>query len=88
MSGDFCGIQIADGLKKDQKLPELLITPSTKGILTGIPGVPEQDDVNITRNDIEKNFKAFNFKSTEDINQYEKKSSKKDLLLLVASWKN
>lgn len=69
---DFCGIEIPDGLEKDQKLPELLITPSTKGILTGIPGVPEVDDVNITRNDIDSNFEAFNFRSKEDIDLYEK----------------
>ena len=69
---DFCGIQIADGLKKDQKLPELLITPSTKGVLTGIPGVPEQDDVNITRDDIYNNYQAFNFNSVDDITLYEK----------------
>jgi len=69
---DFCGIEIPDDLKKDQKLPELLITPSTKGILKGIPGVPEVDDVNITRADIEANFPAFNFQSAADIDQYEK----------------
>ena len=69
---EFCGIQIPDGLEKDQKLPELLITPSTKGILEGIPGVPAVDDVNITRTDIEKNFAAFNFRSTGDIDLYEK----------------
>ncbi|MCB1669117.1 MAG: phosphoribosylaminoimidazolesuccinocarboxamide synthase, partial [Pseudomonadales bacterium] len=69
---DFCGIQIADGLEKDQKLPELLITPSTKGVLTGIPGVPEQDDVNITRDDIYNNYQAFNFNSVDDITLYEK----------------
>lgn len=69
---EFCGIQIPDGLEKDQKLPELLITPSTKGILTGIPGVPEVDDVNITRNDIVNNHEAFQFRSQEDIAQYEK----------------
>lgn len=69
---EFCGIEIADGLKKDQKLPELLITPSTKGILKGIPGVPEVDDVNITRADIESNFEAFNFRSADDIATYEK----------------
>lgn len=68
----FCGIQIADNLEKDQKLPELLITPSTKGILAGIPGVPEVDDVNITRDDIVNNYQAFNFGSTEDIAIYEK----------------
>jgi len=69
---EFCGITIPDGLKKDQRLPELLITPSTKGILRGIPGVPESDDVNITRQDIERNFAAFNFRSPQDINLYEK----------------
>ncbi len=68
---EFCGIQIADDLQKDQKLPELLITPSTKGILKDIPGVPEADDVNITRANIEDNFAAFNFRSREDIDRYE-----------------
>jgi len=69
---EFCGIQIAEDLQKDQKLPELLMTPSTKGILTGIPGVPEIDDVNITRKDIEDNYQAFNFKTKQDIELYEK----------------
>jgi phosphoribosylaminoimidazole-succinocarboxamide synthase len=69
---EFCGIQIPDGLEKDQKLPELLITPSTKGILEGIPGVPAVDDVNITRADIENNFEAFNFNTPGDIDLYEK----------------
>lgn len=68
---EFCGIQIADGLEKDQKLPELLITPSSKGILEGIPGVPAVDDVNITRSDIENNYAAFNFRNIEDITRYE-----------------
>lgn len=68
---EFCGIQIPDGLQRDQKLPELLITPSTKGILTGIPGVPEVDDVNITRQDIEQNFSAFKFNQIDDIARYE-----------------
>jgi phosphoribosylaminoimidazole-succinocarboxamide synthase len=67
----FCGIEIPDGLQRDQKLPELLITPSTKGILTGIPGVPAADDVNITRADIENNYAAFKFRSTEDVDLYE-----------------
>ncbi|MGB5443906.1 MAG: phosphoribosylaminoimidazolesuccinocarboxamide synthase [Psychromonas sp.] len=69
---DFCGIAIPDGLKRDQKLPELLITPSTKGVLEGIPGVAAVDDVNITRKNIEDNFAAFNFSKVEDINLYEK----------------
>lgn len=69
---DFCGIRLPDGLQKDQRLPELLMTPSTKGILRGIPGVPEQDDANITRQDLLNNFAAFNFRSAADIDLYEK----------------
>lgn len=68
---DFCGIALPEGLKKDTKLPELLQTPSTKGILENIQGVPAVDDVNITRKNIEDNFAAFNFKSLDDITLYE-----------------
>jgi phosphoribosylaminoimidazole-succinocarboxamide synthase len=69
---DFCGISLPDGLEKDQALPELLITPSTKGILKDIPGVPEVDDVNVSRADIVNNYGRFQFKSTADIDVYEK----------------
>jgi phosphoribosylaminoimidazole-succinocarboxamide synthase len=69
---EFCGIKIPDGLKNNQKLDELLITPSTKGILKGIPGVPEVDDVNISRSDIDKNLDAFGFAIADDVNLYEK----------------
>ena len=69
---EFCGIELPEGLAKDSKLTSLLQTPSTKGILEGIPGVPAVDDVNITRKNIEDNFSAFNFKSVDDIAVYEK----------------
>jgi phosphoribosylaminoimidazole-succinocarboxamide synthase len=69
---EFCGITLPEGLQKEQKLPELLITPSTKGILRGIPGVPEADDVNITRANIVDNYAAFGFRSAADVDQYEK----------------
>ncbi|RZR09054.1 phosphoribosylaminoimidazolesuccinocarboxamide synthase [Vibrio vulnificus] len=69
---EFCGIQLPEGLEKDKALPDLLMTPSTKGILKGIPGVPEADDVNITRQNIADNFAAFNFSSAGDIALYEK----------------
>jgi adenylosuccinate lyase len=68
---DFCGLKLPEGLVNNQKLQELLITPSTKGILKGIPGVPEADDVNISRSDIENNYKAFSFSTPEHIAQYE-----------------
>ena len=66
----FCGMTLPEGLQQDQCLPELLITPSTKGILKGIPNVPEADDVNITRADLEANYRAFNFSTPAD-NRYE-----------------
>jgi len=69
---EFCGIRIPDGLTRDEKLPELLITPSSKGILKGIPGVPEVDDVNISRDDIVNNYEAFKFTTKDDIDVYEK----------------
>ncbi|WP_257284396.1 phosphoribosylaminoimidazolesuccinocarboxamide synthase [Endozoicomonas sp. SESOKO1] len=68
---EFCGIRLPEGLEKDQQLPELLITPSTKGVLKGIPGVPEADDVNISRKDLEDNYTAFNFRNPGDIDRYE-----------------
>jgi len=68
---EFCGINIAEGLQKNQKLPELLITPSTKGVLKGIPNVPEADDVNITYKDLIAHYQAFNFRHIDDIAYYE-----------------
>jgi phosphoribosylaminoimidazole-succinocarboxamide synthase len=69
---DFCGIQLEEGLSQDSKLAHLLMTPSTKGILKGIPNVPEADDVNITRQNILDNYPAFNFKKQNDVSLYEK----------------
>ncbi|MFY8352605.1 phosphoribosylaminoimidazolesuccinocarboxamide synthase [Pseudoalteromonas sp. SSM20] len=69
---NFCGIDLPEGLEAHQKLDNVLITPSTKGIITGVAEVPEVDDVNITRQNIENNLAAFNFKSASDIGLYEK----------------
>ena len=71
-SRDFCGIALPDGLGKDSKLAELLLTPSTKGVLKGIDGVPEVDDVNVSRATIAANHAAFCFESADDIAVYEK----------------
>jgi len=76
---EFCGIELPDGLEKDQKLDKILITPSTKGILRGIAGVAEDDDVNITRKQIIDNYQSFGFKSQGDVAKYE------DLLLKAFS---
>ena len=69
---NICGIDLPEGLENGQRLDELLITPSTKGILTGIAGVPEKDDVNVSRDQILNNYEAFAFKSPEDVMLYEK----------------
>lgn len=68
---EFCGITLSENLQKDSALPTPLITPSTKGILKGIPNVPEADDVNITRKNIEDSFADFNFSNQNDITLYE-----------------
>lgn len=67
---DFCGIRLPDGLQRDQRLDELLITPSTKGIMQGIPGVPEVDDVNVAQETLRANWEAFKFHSAADVDHY------------------
>ena len=67
---DFCGIQLSDGLKRDQRLDELLITPSTKGIMQGIPEVPEVDDVNVSQETLRAHWEAFKFQSAADVDHY------------------
>lgn len=69
---DFCGIALEEGLASNQKLAKLLITPSTKGIITGVSEVPEVDDVNISRENIVNNLEAFKFNSQADVDLYEK----------------
>ncbi len=73
---NFCGNVLPDGLRKDQRLPELLLTPSTKGILRGIPGVPEEDDTNITREQILTNYFRFGFWVPSHVDKYEQLSKK------------
>jgi len=68
----FGGVTMPEGLQKDQKLDQLLITPSTKGIIRNIADIPEMDDVNITQKQILDNYQAFGFHSQDDVYLYEK----------------
>jgi len=68
----FGGVTMPEGLKKDQKLDQLLVTPSTKGIIRNIADIPELDDFNITREQILDNYQAFGFRSVDDVAVYEK----------------
>lgn len=63
----FCGIQLEEGLQRDQRLPELLLTPSTKGILTGIPGVLAADDVNVSTAQLREHAERFQFAAPGDV---------------------
>lgn len=67
----FCGIELPDNLACDQPLGETLVTPSTKGALRGLAGIPETDDANVSRQQLQQHWQAFGFRSREDIDHYE-----------------
>lgn len=69
---EICGLAIPEGLENNTKLPELIITPSTKGIIQGVDDIPPVDDVNITRKNITDHLDTFNFDSAGDVDLYEK----------------
>ncbi|MHA7817132.1 MAG: phosphoribosylaminoimidazolesuccinocarboxamide synthase [Pseudohaliea sp.] len=66
----FCGIDLPEGLGEHARLPELLMTPSTKGVLLGIPGVPEADDVNVSREQLLAHSATFGFAGPADVDHY------------------
>ncbi|MDB3934183.1 phosphoribosylaminoimidazolesuccinocarboxamide synthase [Luminiphilus sp.] len=66
----FCGVRLPDGLVRHQRLDSLLITPSTKGVMSGIPGVPEVDDVNVSQAILKTHWAAFKFREQEDVEHY------------------
>ena len=68
----FCGAQLPDGLLRDSRLPALLITPSTKGVMHGLDGIPALDDVNVSRDDLLRHSAAFGFRDPGDIEVYER----------------
>ena len=68
---EFCGIELAEGLHRDQRLSETLVTPSTKGVMRGLPGIPEADDTNVSRAQLEAHWQAFGFRSKDDVARYE-----------------
>ena len=67
----FCGIALSDGLHRDQRLSETLVTPSTKGVMRGLPGIPEADDTNVSRAQLEAHWQAFGFRAKADVARYE-----------------
>lgn len=68
----FCGINLPNGLAENQRLSEVLITPSSKGVLAGLEGIAEVDDVNISRADLDRHWSGLGFEQPGDIDQYER----------------
>jgi len=67
----FCGMALPDNLHRDQRLPETLVTPSTKGVMRGLQGIPEADDTNVSKQQLEQYWREFGFRSRDDVDQYE-----------------
>jgi phosphoribosylaminoimidazole-succinocarboxamide synthase len=61
---------LPDGLARNQRLDQLLITPSTKGVMKSIPGVPAVDDVNVSQETLRAHWKAFKFNHPSDVDHY------------------
>ena len=72
----FCGHKLPAGLQNYDELPELLLTPSTKGTMHGLVGVPAKEDTPISRQDILNNYALFGFKNPEDVSVFEEKQRK------------
>lgn len=68
---EFGGVQLPDGMRAHQRLPQLLLTPTTKGTLHDIPGVPAQEDTPVTRAQILEHWRAFGLQRPEDLDQVE-----------------
>lgn len=57
------GVELADGLTQFQRFPELLFTPSTKGIVRGLANVPETDDAPVSAAALRRYYSAFGLQS-------------------------
>ncbi len=63
----FSGVSLPDGLQDKQRLEDVLFTPSTKGTLKGLKGIPEAEDTPISISQINKNWKALGYKGKADV---------------------
>lgn len=63
------GEQLPDGLQRFDRLPELLFTPSTKGVMRGLAGVPEYDDAPISYALLREHWAPFGFLAPEDVDR-------------------
>lgn len=61
------GVDLPEGLTQYGMLPELLFTPSTKGVMQGLEGVPESDDAPVAPSLIARYWKDFGLRGAEDV---------------------
>lgn len=76
--GERCvgGVTLPDGLTQYAKLPDLLFTPSTKGVMRGLDGVPENDDAPVAPSLIARYWQAFGLRSDNDVSACQQALSK------------
>ncbi|MEM1403966.1 MAG: phosphoribosylaminoimidazolesuccinocarboxamide synthase [Pseudomonadota bacterium] len=67
----FAGVALPDGLARYGELPDVLFTPSTKGVMTGLAGVPAFDDAPVDPTRIAQHFEAFGLGDASDLAQLE-----------------
>ncbi|MEO1078096.1 MAG: phosphoribosylaminoimidazolesuccinocarboxamide synthase [Pseudomonadota bacterium] len=61
------GVNLPEGLAQYDVLPRLLFTPSTKGVMRGIEGVPESDDAPLDPAILRSQPKAFGLRAQSDV---------------------
>ncbi len=66
---EFCGVTLPDGLTQHQMLNELLFTPTAKGSLN-IPGLPTDEDANLTMDQIAEHYSELGFANLNDLNSF------------------
>jgi phosphoribosylaminoimidazole-succinocarboxamide synthase len=64
---EFGGVRLEDGLARFARLPETLFTPSTKGVLRGLDGIPEYDDAPIGPAQLHTHADALGFREPGDV---------------------
>lgn len=61
------GVTLADGLQRYARLPELLFTPSTKGVMDNLEGVTPVDDAPVSPQRVCEHYAAFGLRSPDDL---------------------
>jgi phosphoribosylaminoimidazole-succinocarboxamide synthase len=65
------GVELPDGLAQYDRLPQLLFTPSTKGVIEGVPGVPPVDDTPVDPAILRAHAKPFGMRAEADVDACE-----------------